>query len=67
MVLMRSRIDGDLILTIIGGIYLEILEKGLITSMIINKSNNWLMWFPEFDVNYSKKGIIYVQSLVSNN
>lgn len=23
--------------------------------MIINKSNNWLAWFLEFDVNYSKK------------
>lgn len=34
---------------------MEILEKGLITSMIINKSNNWLAWFLEFDVNYNKK------------
>lgn len=33
---------------IVGGIYLEMLEKGLITSMIINKSNNWLIVVSRF-------------------
>lgn len=40
---------------IVSGIYLEMLEKGLITSMMINKSNNWLAWFLDFDVNYSER------------
>lgn len=49
------RIDGLIIDYIVGGIYLEMLEKGLITSMMINKSNNWLAWFLDFDVNYSER------------